>query len=221
MEARHGTVASHCHEFLNWSSCAPDGARTGSAKRTTRFRPATCTLSARVNRTPIHARRRRDADRQPVFLPEILDPVPLAGASLSGSPGCSTSSRCFARRQIRASVNLRGAPAYQWRPSWMRCCTADGACVRPRMVMTSMFCTCWCGLAVRTNGRSGTDGTELEFTRRHAVVWRQFAISRLIMPSRSRSPRSPSTPPSAQPAGPSVQGTYAAQSPGLPPRVSG
>ncbi|MGH2391353.1 MAG: helix-turn-helix domain-containing protein [Chloroflexota bacterium] len=173
VEARHGPVASHSHEFFelvylragrgtHWIGDVRYPIQTGDVYVISPGEP--------------HAYHTLDNGEMRIvnllFLPEILDRVPFAGATLSGLTRLLYIEPLFREEaKFAHRLNLRGAPAY-------RVATILEEMLREQrvgasgyeLVLTSMFCTLLVWLSRAYEQQIMRDGTELEFTRRHAVV---------------------------------------------------
>jgi AraC family L-rhamnose operon regulatory protein RhaS len=173
IDARHGTVGAHCHEFfeLVYLRAGRGTHRIGEAH----YPIQTGDIYAISPGEP-HAYTTLDDGEMRIvnllFLPEILDQVPLAGAALSGLTRLLYIEPLF-REEARFAhrLNLRGAPAYQVETlldEMLR--EQQGGAAGYELVLTSMFCTLLVWLSRAYERQIRHDGTELEFTRRHAVV---------------------------------------------------
>ena len=173
IDTRHGTIAAHCHDFfeLVYLRAGRGTHRIGEAH----YPIQTGDIYAISPGEP-HAYTTLDDGEMRIvnllFLPEILDRVPLAGAALSGLTRLLYIEPLFREEaKFAHRLNLRGAPAYQVETlldEMLREQQASAAGYE--LVLTSLFCTLLVWLSRAYERQIRQDGTELEFTRRHAVV---------------------------------------------------
>lgn len=172
-EARHGTVDAHCHDFFelvylregrgtHWIGEARYPIQAGDVYVISPGEPHAYLTHDDGNMRIINL----------LFLPEILDRVPLSGATLPGLTRLLYIEPLFREEaQFAHRLNLRGVPAYQvegilddmLREQQTR---ASGY----ELVLTSMFCTLLVWLSRAYEQQAVSEGTEREFSRRHAVV---------------------------------------------------
>ncbi len=173
IDARHGTTDAHYHEFFelvylragrgtHWIGDARYPIQTGDIYAISPGEP--------------HAYHTLDDGEMRIvnllFLPEILDRAPFAGVALSGLTRLLYIEPLF-REEVRFAhrLNLRGAPAYQVETLLDEMLREQQAHASGyELVLTSMFCTLLVWLSRAYEQQIRCEGTEQEFTRRHAVV---------------------------------------------------
>jgi AraC family L-rhamnose operon regulatory protein RhaS len=173
VDARHGPVDSHCHEFFelvylrsgrgtHWIGEARYPIQTGDVYVISPGEP--------------HAYHTVDDGEMRIvnllFLPEILDQLPLSGAALSGITRLLYVEPLF-REEARFAhrLNVRGAPAYQVTTILDEMLREQEARASGyELVLTSMFCTLLVWLSRAYEQQIVADGIAVEFARRHAVV---------------------------------------------------
>jgi AraC family L-rhamnose operon regulatory protein RhaS len=172
-EARHGPVAAHDHEFFelvylragrgtHWIGDARYPIQTGDVYVISPGEPhAYHTIG--------------DGEMRIVnllFLPEILERVPVSGAALSGLTRLLYIEPLFREEvQFAHRLNLRGTPAYQVESILDEMLREQQARASGyELMLTSMFCTLLVWLSRAYEQQIAQEGTELEFLRRHQVV---------------------------------------------------
>jgi AraC-like DNA-binding protein len=173
MDTRHGTVAAHCHEFfeLVYLRVGRGTHRIGDAS----YPIQTGDIYAISPGEP-HAYTTLDNAEMRIvnllFLPEILDQAPLSNAALSGLTRLLYVEPLF-REEVHFAhrLNLRGTPAFQVETLLDEMLREQQARASGyELVLTGMFCTLLVWLSRAYERQILRDGTEQEFTRRHAVV---------------------------------------------------
>jgi AraC family L-rhamnose operon regulatory protein RhaS len=173
VEARHGPVAAHSHDFFELVYL-----RTGRGTHwigEARYPIQTGDVYV-ISPGEEHAYHTLDDSEVRIvnllFLPEILDLMPLSGAALSGLTRLLYIEPLFREEaQFAHRLNLRGALAYQVETLLDEMIREQQARASGyELVLTSMFCTLLVWLSRANEQQSAREGTELEFMRRHAVV---------------------------------------------------
>ncbi len=172
-EARHGTTATHCHDFfeLVYLRSGRGVHRIGEGRY-----PIQAGDVYVISPGEPHAYDTLDdGDMRIVnllFLPEALDRWPVAGAALSGITRLLYIEPLF-REEARFAhrLNLRGALAYQVETILDEMVREQQARASGyELLLTTMFCTLLVWLSRAYEQQIARDGVEPEFTRRHAIV---------------------------------------------------
>jgi AraC-like DNA-binding protein len=107
-----------------------------------------------------------------LFLPEILDSLPLGGAAPAGLTRLLYVEPLFREEaHFTHRLNLRGEPAYRvetYLDEMLR--EQHARASGHELILTSLFCTLLVWLSRAYEQQIRRDGSEMEFARRHAVV---------------------------------------------------